>query len=86
MGNEAGDDWLADLLVSKMGLEGAIHVCRVYAWDGVLKCVIPLHQGNVHHLLRGHYHTRFVLINSCPAGRDKHVRHVAIEFSEISGD
>ena len=42
VGNEAGDDWLADLLVSNLGLEGAIHASRVYAWDGVLKCVIAL--------------------------------------------
>ncbi len=40
--NEAGDDWLADLLVSNLGLEGAIHASRVYAWDSVLKCVIAL--------------------------------------------
>ncbi len=26
--NEAGDDWLADLLVSNLGLEGAIHASR----------------------------------------------------------
>ncbi len=42
VGNEAGDDWLADLLVSNLGLEGAIHACRVYAWGGVLKYVIAL--------------------------------------------
>ncbi len=33
---------MADLLVASLGLEAAIHACRVYAWDGVLKCVIVL--------------------------------------------
>ncbi len=33
---------IADLLVSNLGREGAIHACVVYAWDGVLKCVIAL--------------------------------------------
>ncbi len=42
VGNEAGDPWLADQLVSNLGLEGAIQLCRVHAWDGVLKCVIAL--------------------------------------------
>ena len=42
--NETGDDSLADLLVSNLGLEGAIHASRVYAWDGVLKCVIALQE------------------------------------------
>ena len=42
VGNEAGHDWLADLLVSNLGLEGAIHACRVYAWNAVLECVIAL--------------------------------------------
>ncbi len=34
--NEAGDLWLADQLVSNLGLEGAVQFCRVRAWDGVL--------------------------------------------------
>ncbi len=42
VGNEAGDPWLADQLVSNLGLEGAIQHCRVHAWDGVLKCVLAL--------------------------------------------
>ncbi len=40
--NEARDVWLADQLVSNLGLEGAIQFCRVRAWDGVLKFVIVL--------------------------------------------
>lgn len=46
VGDEAGDDWLADLLVSNLGLEGAIRVCRLYAWDGVLKRVLALKKTN----------------------------------------
>ncbi len=42
VGNEAGDPWLADQLVSNLGLGGAIQLCRVHAWDGVLKCVLAL--------------------------------------------
>ncbi len=42
MGNEAGDPWLADQLVSNLGFKGAIQFCRVQAWDGVLNCVIAL--------------------------------------------
>ena len=43
-GIEAGDDWLAQLLVHYLGLEGAIHACRVYSWGGVHKSVIALKQ------------------------------------------
>ena len=42
VGNEAGDLWLADQLVSNLGLEGAIQFCRVRAWDDVLEYVNPL--------------------------------------------
>ncbi len=42
VGNEAGDPWLAGQLVSNLGFKGAIQFCRVYAWDGVLNCVIAL--------------------------------------------
>lgn len=33
---------LADTLVGKLGLEGAIQACRENQWEGVLACVLEM--------------------------------------------
>ena len=39
---------LADTLVTKLGMDGAIQACRENQWEGVLNCLLRMQRGDGH--------------------------------------